>query len=124
CRGDPRHHIRPRVGATRGRMTRSVPWGSELCRSRRTSDGRADRRRLRFLGASSLPVMARGDRLREWLDRLHPSGLLYTTYEHRLIAELDPDRLPRHVAVLADGNRRWARANAPGKPLVAGYQAG
>ena len=58
------------------------------------------------------------------VDRLHPSGLLYATYEHRLIAELDPDRRPRHVAVLADGNRRWARANAPGQPLVAGYQAG
>jgi short-chain Z-isoprenyl diphosphate synthase len=64
------------------------------------------------------------DRWREYLDRLHPSGLLYATYEHRLIAELDPDRLPRHVAVLADGNRRWARTNAPGKPLSAGYQAG
>ena len=64
------------------------------------------------------------DRWREYLDRLHPSGLLYATYEHRLIAELDPDRLPRHVAVLADGNRRWARTNAPGKPLSAGYRAG
>jgi short-chain Z-isoprenyl diphosphate synthase len=32
--------------------------------------------------------------------------------------------LPQHVAVLADGNRRWARTNAPGQPLVAGYQAG
>lgn len=68
--------------------------------------------------------MARLDRLREFVDRLHPSGLLYSTYEHRLIAELDPDRLPHHVAVLADGNRRWARANAPGQSLVAGYQAG
>ena len=68
--------------------------------------------------------MARLDRLREFVDRLHPSGLLYATYEHRLIAELDHDRLPRHVAVLADGNRRWARTNAPGQPLVAGYQAG
>lgn len=64
------------------------------------------------------------ERLREVVDRLHPSGLLYATYEHRLIAELDPDRRPQHVAVLADGNRRWARANAPGQPLVAGYQAG
>jgi short-chain Z-isoprenyl diphosphate synthase len=62
--------------------------------------------------------------LREFVDRLHPSGLLYATYEHRLIAELDHSRLPRHVAVLADGNRRWARTNAPGQPLVAGYQAG
>ena len=68
--------------------------------------------------------MARLDRLREFVDRLHPSGLLYATYEHRLIAELDQSRLPRHVAVLADGNRRWARTNAPGQPLVAGYQAG
>jgi short-chain Z-isoprenyl diphosphate synthase len=68
--------------------------------------------------------VARLDRLREFVDRLHPSGLLYATYEHRLIAELDQTRLPRHVAVLADGNRRWARTNAPGQPLVAGYQAG
>ena len=68
--------------------------------------------------------MASVERFREFVDRLHPSGLLYSTYEHRLIAELDPLQLPRHVAVLADGNRRWARANAPGQPLVAGYQAG
>jgi short-chain Z-isoprenyl diphosphate synthase len=68
--------------------------------------------------------VGRLDRVREFIDRLHPSGLLYATYEHRLIAELDQSRLPRHVAVLADGNRRWARTNAPGQPLVAGYQAG
>ncbi|HYP45212.1 MAG TPA: isoprenyl transferase [Propionibacteriaceae bacterium] len=68
--------------------------------------------------------MPRVERFRDFLDRLHPSGLLYSTYEHRLIAELDPDQMPRHVAVLADGNRRWARTNAPGMPLVAGYQAG
>ncbi len=68
--------------------------------------------------------MARLDRLREFVDRLHPAGLLYSTYEHRLIAELDSSQLPQHVAVLADGNRRWARANAPGEPLVAGYKAG
>ena len=73
-----------------------------------------------------MPRLPRGrlERLREVADRLHPSGLLYATYEHRLIAELDPERRPQHVAVLADGNRRWARANAPGQPLVAGYQAG
>jgi short-chain Z-isoprenyl diphosphate synthase len=72
----------------------------------------------------TLPPMARFDRFREFLDRLHPAGLLYGTYEHRLVAELDRSQLPRHVAVLADGNRRWARTNAPGQPLVAGYQAG
>ncbi|NNG18347.1 isoprenyl transferase [Naumannella sp. ID2617S] len=68
--------------------------------------------------------MARTDRLRELLDRLHPSGLLYSTYEQRLMAELDRAQLPKHVAVMADGNRRWARLNAPGQPLVAGYRAG
>ena len=72
----------------------------------------------------TLRVVASLDRWREFVDRLHPSGLLYATYEHRLIAELDTDRLPRHVAVLADGNRRWARTNAPGQALIAGYQAG
>jgi len=77
-----------------------------------------------MLSRDTLPVVVRLDRLREFVDRLHPSGLLYATYEHRLIAELDPNRLPRHVAVLADGNRRWARTNAPAQPLVAAYQAG
>ncbi|WOP17473.1 isoprenyl transferase [Raineyella sp. LH-20] len=68
--------------------------------------------------------MSRLDSLRELVDRLHPATLLYSTYEHRLTAELDPTALPQHVAVLADGNRRWARANAPGQPLVTGYRAG
>ena len=68
--------------------------------------------------------MNRLDRISETFDRMHPSGLLYSTYEARLAAELDAEAMPRHVAVLADGNRRWARMNAPGQPLVAGYQAG
>jgi len=40
------------------------------------------------------------------------------------LAQLDRKRLPRHVAVMADGNRRWARLNAPGETLTAGYEAG
>lgn len=68
--------------------------------------------------------MTRWERLSESMDRLNPRGLLYSTYEARLAAELDKSSLPRHIAVLADGNRRWARMNAPGEPLVAGYQAG
>src|SRR5918997_1226003 len=76
------------------------------------------------MARDTLPIVARLERLREFLDRLHPSGLLYATYEHRLGAELDRSQLPQHVAVLADGNRRWARDNAPGEPLVAGYRAG
>ncbi|MDR1448925.1 MAG: isoprenyl transferase [Propionibacteriaceae bacterium] len=58
---------------------------------------------------------------RSWL---RPSGLLYGAYERRLLDEIDRSRLPRHVAVLADGNRRWARANAPDGTLAAGYEAG
>ncbi|MGC3952979.1 MAG: isoprenyl transferase [Propionicimonas sp.] len=53
-----------------------------------------------------------------------PRGLIYATYEQRLLRNLDRSRLPQHVAVLADGNRRWARANAPGQELVLGYRAG
>ena len=68
--------------------------------------------------------MSWGERVRELADRLHPAGLLYSTYEQRLLAELDRSRLPGHVAVLADGNRRWARTNAPDQPLIAGYRAG
>jgi short-chain Z-isoprenyl diphosphate synthase len=58
------------------------------------------------------------------LRHLRPTGLLYSAYEKRLLNEIDRARLPRHVAVLADGNRRWARANAPGEDIVAGYRAG
>ncbi len=57
-------------------------------------------------------------------NRMQPWDLLYRYYERRLLAQLDPAALPRHIAVLADGNRRWARTNAPGRPLVVGYQAG
>ena len=53
-----------------------------------------------------------------------PLSLAYAAYERRLLGQLDRDRLPQHVAVLADGNRRWAQANAPDEPLVVGYQAG
>ncbi|GAA2378149.1 isoprenyl transferase [Gordonia cholesterolivorans] len=30
-------------------------------------------------------------------------------YEHRLVQLMDPERIPRHVAIICDGNRRWAR---------------
>ncbi|MCL2783031.1 MAG: isoprenyl transferase [Propionibacteriaceae bacterium] len=55
---------------------------------------------------------------------IRPPRVLYTAYERRLRRTLTPSTLPRHVAVLADGNRRWARANAPDEPLFAGYRAG
>jgi len=36
---------------------------------------------------------------------------LYPLYEKRLLAKLDLGRTPRHIAVILDGNRRWAREN-------------
>ncbi len=37
------------------------------------------------------------------------SRLLYPLYEARLVRELRGARQPRHIAIMADGNRRWAR---------------
>lgn len=34
---------------------------------------------------------------------------MLSVYERRLIQTLDTDRLPHHVAIICDGNRRWAR---------------
>lgn len=40
----------------------------------------------------------------------------------QLLAALDPEKLPRHVAVIMDGNGRWAKAH--GKPRLFGHRAG
>jgi len=42
--------------------------------------------------------------------------------EARLLAELDAERLPQHVAIIMDGNGRWARRRH--LPRVAGHRAG
>lgn len=42
--------------------------------------------------------------------------------EERLLGALDADRLPQHVAVIMDGNGRWARKRH--LPRVAGHRAG
>ncbi len=34
--------------------------------------------------------------------------MAYSLYEKRLLDGLDADRIPRHVGVILDGNRRWA----------------
>ena len=50
-------------------------------------------------------------------------GLVYRLYERRLEASLSPSVTPRHVGVMCDGNRRWARS--AGYPDVSsGYREG
>lgn len=39
-----------------------------------------------------------------------------------LLAEIDPERMPRHIAVIMDGNGRWAKRQ--GKPRIFGHRAG
>ncbi len=36
-------------------------------------------------------------------------GLLYRLYGNRLRRQLDPSAVPHHIAMMIDGNRRWAR---------------
>src|SRR6266498_5415390 len=50
-------------------------------------------------------------------------GLVYRLYEHRLEASLSPQVIPRHVGVLVDGNRRWARS-AGLSDVSGGHQKG
>lgn len=53
------------------------------------------------------------------MKRPHP---LYRAYERRLARSLRPERIPRHVGVILDGNRRWARAS--GADARQGHEAG
>jgi short-chain Z-isoprenyl diphosphate synthase len=48
--------------------------------------------------------------------------LVYGVYERRLAASLSPSALPRHVGVILDGNRRWAKAS--GARTAEGHRAG
>src|SRR5216684_4820168 len=42
--------------------------------------------------------------------------------DERLLAGVDWNRLPRHVAIIMDGNGRWAAQR--GEPRIAGHRAG
>jgi short-chain Z-isoprenyl diphosphate synthase len=48
--------------------------------------------------------------------------MIYRWYEGRLARALPREAVPRHVGVILDGNRRWARA--AGEAPAAGHQAG
>ena len=49
----------------------------------------------------------------------HP---LYRAYERRLASSLDPTAVPRHIGIMLDGNRRWAKAS--GGDTSHGHRAG
>jgi undecaprenyl diphosphate synthase len=51
------------------------------------------------------------------------AGLIQSgSAEERLLAAIDWERLPRHVAIIMDGNGRWAAQR--GQPRIAGHRAG
>ncbi|MGQ0466355.1 MAG: isoprenyl transferase [Sporichthyaceae bacterium] len=54
--------------------------------------------------------------------RARVKEVLYRAYERRLAGRLARERSPRHVGVILDGNRRWAKATG-GRPEQ-GHQAG
>ena len=50
------------------------------------------------------------------------SDVVYGVYERQLMASLDRTRIPRHVGVILDGNRRWAAGH--GGSTASGHRAG
>ncbi|MGJ3560768.1 isoprenyl transferase [Streptomyces sp. INA 01156] len=49
-------------------------------------------------------------------------GLLVRLYARRVEGHLDPAQVPKHIGVIMDGNRRWAKAS--GSSTVHGHRAG
>ncbi len=49
-------------------------------------------------------------------------SLAYDLYERRILRSLPQDKIPQHIGVMCDGNRRWARAVGGG--VEGGYVAG
>jgi len=52
------------------------------------------------------------------LDVLQGKG----TFDTKLLSLLDPNRVPKHVAIIMDGNRRWAKQK--GLPPIVGHWEG
>ena len=48
--------------------------------------------------------------------------LVYGAYARRVAAQIPQDRMPRHVGVILDGNRRWAAEQ--GGPTSSGHRVG
>lgn len=56
------------------------------------------------------------------VDSMRLTNLAYTLYERRLRRELPAERMPQHIGVVVDGNRRWAKL--AGTPTADGHLAG
>lgn len=48
--------------------------------------------------------------------------ILYDLYARRVVREIDQSNLPKHVAIILDGNRRWAKME--GAPAEHGHRKG
>ncbi|HZP14323.1 MAG TPA: isoprenyl transferase [Nocardioides sp.] len=56
----------------------------------------------------------------DWKERVR--RVFYPAYEARMLQAMPNDSLPRHVGVMLDGNRRWAKA--VGRDTAHGHRAG
>jgi len=57
-------------------------------------------------------------------ERVEPQpGLLYRLYQRRLRREIEPSQIPHHIAVIVDGNRRWAKQRLQ-EQVADGHRAG
>lgn len=51
------------------------------------------------------------------------AGLLYRLYQRRLRRQIDQSSVPHHIAMIVDGNRRWAKLRMEERAVV-GHRAG
>ena len=86
---------------------------------RKYPDGREARSRLH-----RVPGHTASRRYDRWVVNVKDAvrRVLYPAYESRVVKFLPHDQIPKHVGVMLDGNRRWAKA--VGLNTAEGYQAG
>lgn len=59
---------------------------------------------------------------RRWVARVTGEDMLRGQKESELLSKLDKNRIPEHVAIIMDGNGRWAKRR--GLPRMAGHHRG
>ncbi len=77
-----------------------------------------------YAGCDECGITANGagtvTRVADWKRGLR--RVLYPAYEARVVRRLPAERIPKHVGVMLDGNRRWAKA--VGIDTAQGHRAG